>query len=151
MGDRTPRELRLTILSSLCYCKNMDNIEKDKIKKQRGRRGEDLACEFLKQNGYRVIERNFRCRMGEIDIIAVDDQHICFTEVKARTRTDYGMPRDAVDRRKQLKLLRCAQLYLKMHPSIAQRFSPRMDIVEILYGEEQTYVRHTPNAFSLSS
>ena len=129
----------------------MDNIEKDKIKKQRGRRGEDLACEFLKQNGYRVIERNFRCRMGEIDIIAVDDQHVCFTEVKARTRTDYGMPRDAVDRRKQLKLLRCAQLYLKLHPGIAQRFSPRMDIVEILYGEEQTYVRHTPNAFSLSS
>ncbi len=129
----------------------MDNIEKDTIKKNRGRKGEDLACEFLKQNGYRVIERNFRCKMGEIDIVATDGESICFTEVKARTRTDYGMPRDAVDRRKQLKLLRCAQLYLKLHPGYAEQFSPRMDIVEILYTEEGTYVRHTPNAFSLSS
>ena len=61
------------------------------------------------------------------------------------------MPRDAVDRRKQQKLLRCAQLYLKLHPGYAQRFSPRMDIVEVLYTEEGTYARHTPNAFSLSS
>jgi putative endonuclease len=129
----------------------MDNIERDRIKKKRGRKGEDLACEFLKQNGCRVIERNFRCKMGEIDIIATDGEHICFTEVKARTRTDYGMPRDAVDRRKQQKLLRCAQLYLKLHPGYAQRFSPRMDIVEVLYTEEGTYARHTPNAFSLSS
>ena len=129
----------------------MDNVEKDRIKKKRGRKGEDLACAFLEQNGYRVIERNFRCKMGEIDIVATDGEYLCFTEVKARTRTDYGMPRDAVDRRKQLKLLRCAQLYLKLHPGYAQRFSPRMDIVEVLYTEKGTYARHTPNAFSLSS
>ncbi len=128
----------------------MDNIEKDRIKKNRGRIGEDLACKFLEKNGYRILERNFRCKMGEIDIVAVCGEHICFTEVKARTRTDYGMPRDAVDLRKQRKLLRCAQLYLKLHPGFADRFSPRMDIVEILYREDATFVRHTPNAFSLS-
>jgi putative endonuclease len=128
----------------------MDNIEKDKIKKKRGQRGEDLACEFLKKNGYHIAERNFRCKMGEIDIVALDGEQICFVEVKARTRTDYGMPRDAVDRRKQQKLLRCAQLYLKLHPHLAERYSPRMDIVEILYREEGTYVRHTPSAFSLT-
>ena len=55
----------------------MDNIERDRIKKKRGRKGEDLACEFLRQNGYRVIERNFRCKMGEIDIVATDGEHIC--------------------------------------------------------------------------
>ena len=129
----------------------MDNIERDKIKKGRGKKGEDLACAYLKKSGYRIAERNFQCRMGEIDIVAIDGEHICFTEVKARTRTDYGMPRDAVDYRKQQKLLRCAQLYLKIHPGFAQRFSPRMDIIEILYREDGTYVRHTPNAFSLST
>ena len=128
----------------------MDNKDKDRIKKTRGKKGEDLACEYLKKNGYRIAERNFRCRMGEIDIVAVDREHICFTEVKARTRTDYGMPRDAVDCRKQQKLIRCAQLYLKLHPGYLAHLSPRMDIVEILYREEGTYVRHTPNAFSLS-
>lgn len=129
----------------------MDNIEKDKIKKKRGRKGEDLACEFLKKNGYSIVERNFRCKTGEIDIVATDGEHLCFTEVKARTRVDYGMPREAVDHRKQQKLLRCAQFYLKLHPGYAEVLTPRMDIVEILYREEGTYARHTPNAFSLST
>ena len=88
--------------------------------------------------------------MGEIDIVAQIDDTICFVEVKARTRTDYGMPRDAVDVRKQQKLVRCAQLYLKLHPGFAERFSPRMDIVEILYREDGVFARHTPNAFSLT-
>ena len=126
----------------------MDNFEKDKIKKIRGKKGEDLACRYLKEQGYRILDRNVRYKMGEIDIVAQIDDTICFGEVKARTRTDYGMPRDAVDARKQQKLVRCAQLYLKLHPGYAQRFSPRMDIVEILYREDGVFARHTPNAFS---
>ena len=126
----------------------MDNFEKDKIKKIRGKKGEDLACRYLKEQGYRILDRNVRYKMGEIDIVAQIDDTICFVEVKARTRTDYGMPRDAVDVRKQQKLVRCAQLYLKLHPGYAQRFSPRMDIVEILYREDGVFARHTPNAFS---
>jgi len=128
----------------------MDNLEKDKIKKTRGRKGEDLACRYLKEQGYRILDRNVRYKMGEIDIVAQIDDTICFVEVKARTRTDYGMPRDAVDARKQRKLIRCAQLYLKLHPGYADRFSPRMDIVEILYREDGVFARHTPNAFSLT-
>ena len=126
----------------------MDNFEKDKIKKIRGKKGEDLACRYLKEQGYRILDRNVRYKMGEIDIVAQIDDTICFVEVKARTRMDYGMPRDAVDVRKQWKLIRCAQLYLKLHPGYAQRFSPRMDIVEILYREDGVFARHTPNAFS---
>ena len=126
----------------------MDNFEKDKIKKIRGKKGEDLACRYLKEQGYRILDRNVRYKMGEIDIVAQIDDTICFVEVKARTRIDYGMPRDAVDARKQQKLVRCGQLYLKLHPGYAQRFSPRMDIVEILYREDGVFARHTPNAFS---
>lgn len=126
----------------------MDNFEKDKIKKIRGKKGEDLACRYLKEQGYRILDRNVRYKMGEIDIVAQIDDTICFVEVKARTRMDYGMPRDAVNARKQQKLVRCAQLYLKLHPGFAERFSPRMDIVEILYREDGVFARHTPNAFS---
>ncbi|MBR3718891.1 MAG: YraN family protein [Firmicutes bacterium] len=102
----------------------MDNFEKDKIKKTRGRKGEDLACRYLKEQGYRILDRNVRYKMGELDIVAQIEDTICFVEVKARTRVDYGMPRDAVDARKQWKLIRCAQLYLKLHPGYARRFSP---------------------------
>ena len=126
----------------------MDNFEKDKIKKIRGKKGEDLACRYLKEQGYRILDRNVRYKMGEIDIVAQIDDTICFVEVKARTRMDYGMPRDAVNAREQQKLVRCAQLYLKLHPGFAERFSPRMDIVEILYREDGVFARHTPNAFS---
>ena len=128
----------------------MDNFEKDKIKKTRGRKGEDLACRYLKEQGYRILDRNVRYKMGELDIVAQIEDTICFVEVKARTRVDYGMPRDAVDARKQWKLIRCAQLYLKLHQGYARRFSPRMDIVEILYLEDGVFARHTPNAFSLT-
>lgn len=129
----------------------MDTIEKDKVRKQRGKRGEDLACRYLQQNGYRIADRNFRCKIGEIDIVALGEDCVCFVEVKARTRTDYGMPREAVDARKQWKLVRSAELWLKCHPFYADRYSPRMDIIEILYQADGPYVRHTPNAFSLSS
>ena len=119
----------------------MDNVEKDRIKKKRGRKGEDLACAFLEQNGYRVIERNFRCKMGEIDIVATDGEYICFTEVKARTRTDYGMPRDAVDRRKQQRIARAAILYL-----IGKEWQNRLtrfDIAEVSPDD----VLYIPDAF----
>jgi putative endonuclease len=129
----------------------MDTKEQDRIRKKRGQKGEDIACAYLEKKGYTILERNFRCKIGEVDIVACDAQTLAFAEVKARTRTDYGMPRDAVDRRKQWKLVRCAQIYCKMHKSRLGHLSPRMDIVEVLYTEGGTYVRHTPNAFSLGS
>ena len=119
-------------------------------KKVLGKIGENMAAELLRVKGYDILRRNYRCREGEIDIIAERYGEICFVEVKARTRVDYGMPRDAVDARKQWKLIRCAQLYLKLHPGYARRFSPRMDIVEILYRGDGVFARHTPNAFSLT-
>ena len=118
------------------------------MRKKRGRRGEEIACTYLRKRGYCIAERNFRCKMGEIDIVAIAEDRVCFTEVKARSSLDYGMPRDAVSRSKQQKLLRSAQLWLQLHPLAAQALSPRMDIVEILYLDDGIYVRHTPDAFS---
>lgn len=128
--------------------KELTNKEKDAIKKTRGRKGEDLAADYLRKQGYKVIERNFRCKAGEIDLIGVKERTISFVEVKARTRTDYGMPREAVNRKKQRRLLMAAQLYLKIHPGFAA-YNCSMDIIEILYTNDGAYIRHNVNAFSI--
>ncbi len=76
---------------------------------------EDAAADFLRRQGYQIVQRNFTTRLGEIDIVAVDDGMVVFVEVKSRASDDYGPPEVAVDRRKQAKLRRIAQLYLDRH------------------------------------
>jgi len=74
-----------------------------------GNLGESLACAHLEQKGIVVLERNFRCPAGEIDIIAREKRTLLFIEVKARSSLRYGRPAEAVNRAKQLKILRSAQ------------------------------------------
>ena len=74
--------------------------------------GEALAAEFLKKKRYKLIAQGFRCRFGEIDLIAQKQGVICFVEVKLRSNTEYGLPREFVDRRKQEKLRITAEAYL---------------------------------------
>jgi putative endonuclease len=76
-----------------------------------GRYGEDLACRELKRRGYRIIERRARCRLGEIDIVAWDGPVLVFIEVKARRGDRFGSPFEAVDWRKQKKIIKLAQMY----------------------------------------
>jgi putative endonuclease len=76
-----------------------------------GERGERLAEEYLKSRGYKIVERNFRIKLGEIDLIARHKDCVCFIEVK--TRAGFAVPQEAVSRLKQRKLIRMAQAYLK--------------------------------------
>lgn len=94
-----------------------------------GRHGENLACRFLKSNGYKIIEKNFRTRFGEIDIVAEDNGVVCFVEVKARTDTSYGLPEEYVDRRKQVKIVKTSQAYIK-RKNLKSR-DMRFDIVSV--------------------
>ena len=73
-----------------------------------GRTGERLAAEALLSKGYRILERNFRCRQGEIDIVAEDEQDLIFVEVKARRGVSFGLPEDALTMRKCRKLIEIA-------------------------------------------
>ena len=75
------------------------------LNKLKGTYGEDLACKELEKNGYVILKRNFRYRNGEIDIIAEKDGIIIFVEVKLRTSTEKGMPCEAVDIKKQKKII----------------------------------------------
>ena len=76
-----------------------------------GQCGEETAVKILKKNGYKIIERNYRTRQGEIDIIAQDGEYTCFVEVKFRKNDDFGDPGDFIDERKQQKIIKTAQYY----------------------------------------
>ncbi len=78
-----------------------------------GKFGEEKAVEFLKKNGYKIIERNYRTKIGEIDIIARKKREIIFIEVKTRSSDDFGMPEESINERKLRKIEKVAQIYLK--------------------------------------
>lgn len=87
-----------------------------KAKTQIGQEGEKLASEYLRQKGLKIIEKNWRGRWGEIDLIAREGQKIFFIEVKTRHSQNFGQGLDAVDSRKQAKIAKTALLYLQTHP-----------------------------------
>ncbi|MCG0277221.1 MAG: YraN family protein [Thermanaeromonas sp.] len=82
-------------------------------RRRKGWEGEEIAATFLKAQGYYVRERNFRCPLGEIDIVAEEGGEIVFVEVKARSSSAFGFPQESVDMRKQERLRRVASFYLK--------------------------------------
>jgi putative endonuclease len=94
-----------------------------------GQTGERLAAERLVQCGYRILERNFRCRYGEIDIVAEDGDDLVFVEVKTRRGVAYGLPEEAVTVRKQQKLIELALYYLDVR-ACSER-SWRIDVVAV--------------------
>jgi putative endonuclease len=93
-----------------------------------GRRGEDFAADILARHGYRVVARNVHSRYGEIDLIAVNDEVICFVEVKTRRRGNAASGTDAVGRSKQRKIIMTALYYMQRHPEYD--LQPRFDILQ---------------------
>ncbi len=113
-----------------------------------GKFGEDFACEYLKRQGYRIEFRNFRCRIGEIDIIAVKDNVLSFIEVKTRNTTTYGLPREAVSLTKQKKIYRCAELYMQSKGIILNMPVLSFDVIEIIMeGTAVKMFHHYPHCF----
>ena len=77
-----------------------------------GKIGEDIAIKYLQSKGYKIIERNFQCKQGEIDIVALDKQEIVIIEVKTRKCLEYGKPAEAVDENKRKHIYNAAEYYL---------------------------------------
>lgn len=110
-----------------------------------GDRGENLAARYLRNLGYRIIVRNFRCEAGEIDIIAREGTTLVFVEVKTRSYDDPA-PEDQVHEGKQHQLTRVAKIYLSRYgtPQPPARF----DVVAVLWPNgREPIIRHTPHAF----
>ena len=101
---------------------------KDNQNRLLGRWGEEQAAHWMRRKGYRILAAGYRCRHGEIDLIAVHGKYICFTEVKMRRSDQFAQAREFVDFRKQEKLRITAERYLSEHPTELQ---PRFDVVEV--------------------
>lgn len=114
-----------------------------------GRTGELLAEQFLRAQGYRIVERNVKTPMGELDLVAEDGGVLVFVEVKARTSEAFGGGVGAVDRRKRQKLVRLASHYLARH-----HWGDRLCRFDVVVIEETTPERrkisHIKNAFDVS-
>ena len=126
----------------------MENKTKEMLKSSKiqnaikGKKGEAEAIAFLQKEGYKIIKTNFKTRLGEIDIIANDKENrIIFVEVKARDTAKFGMPREAVNLKKQHTIRKCAEFYLKIN-GLSGAYT-RMDIIEILDGK----ITHLKGAF----
>lgn len=101
--------------------------------------GEEYTCKYLKKEGYKILSRNFTTKFGEIDIIAVNKTNIAFVEVKTRHQNPMVRPCLAVNKNKQMKIMRCAYLYLKANKLNQQ---PRFDIAEVYLKSNSSKLHH---------
>ena len=111
-------------------------------KRQVGFDKENVASAYLERCGYRIIQKNFYCKAGEIDIVAEDDGYLCFVEVKYRENAENGFPEEAVNMLKARKITRSAMFYMIRY-GIPDDYPVRFDVVSIL-GNEITVIK---NAF----
>lgn len=100
---------------------------------ERGQRAEDAAVQYIKGQGYRVLERNFRSPLGELDIIASHEGCLVFLEVRSRRGTRFGLPQETVNRAKQARVRRMASLYLKLKG--AGTLPCRFDVVGVIFDQ----------------
>lgn len=117
-------------------------------KKELAKRGEDLAAKTMLEEGYKIIERNYRIGHGEIDIIAIDPKNNCtvFVEVKARQNLEFGAPEYSITKNKQKQIRKLAELYL--YEKGITEIECRFDVFAILFENlNKPVVNHYENAF----
>lgn len=105
-----------------------------------GKLGEDLAVKYLEKQGYKIIERNFECKQGEIDIIALDKKEIVIIEVKTRKCLEYGKPIEAVDENKRKHIYKAVEYYLYIR-KLEKRYV-RIDVIEVYIKNNKYYINH---------
>ncbi len=113
-------------------------------KQETGKEGEDIATKYLESIGYNVIERNFECRQGEIDIIALDKDEIVFIEVKTRRNKKYGLASEAVNDTKKKHFLKAVEYYLYSR-NLQDNFI-RLDVIEIYLSKNRSYINYIKKA-----
>ena len=115
--------------------------------RETGSRYETLVAERLQENGYHILEQNYRCKVGEIDLIARDGEYLVFVEVKYRTTGVSGYPAEAVDARKQQTIAKCAMHFLMKQGN--DDVPCRFDVVAIAGAEGQEEITLYKDAFTL--
>lgn len=117
------------------------------LNKVTGTIGENLACKYLEENNYKIVERNFRCRQGEIDIIANDKtkNELVFVEVKTRSSLKYGRPCEAVEEKKKKHIKNVANYY--NYKNKVKNTAIRFDIIEVFLNNSNYRIEHIMQAF----
>jgi len=119
-------------------------------RKELGDLGEALARELFEGKGFRVVHQNYRCKIGEIDLICVKDKLLVFCEVKCRQSLVFGIPAEAVDAKKIRHVRRVASWYLSQRMCINRLYSDfdmRFDVVEVVFVNDEYEANHVENAF----
>ncbi|HBU85026.1 MAG TPA: YraN family protein [Paenibacillus sp.] len=117
-------------------------------RQQKGRLGEEAACDWLREHHYRILCQNWRCRSGEIDIVAAHEGMIIFVEVRSRSGTGrYGTPQESVDIRKIQQVRATASVYLQMTGETNHQI--RFDVIAVMLDKagETVSLDHIINAF----
>jgi len=114
-----------------------------------GNEGERATADYLSERGYHILERNFRCRGGEVDLIALDGATLVFIEVKLRRSLARGAPIEAVTAVKQSRVRKAAQVYLAYSGRVFSRI--RFDVVAIMKSGKNTDITHLKAAFASSA
>ena len=112
-----------------------------------GRWGEDIAARYLRKKGMKILGRNVRSPVGELDIVAQHGRTLVFVEVKTRRGTSHGHPQEAVGATKQRQIMRAAQWYLAERK--LDRLQPRFDVVAVRGDGELADIEHFPGAFDV--
>lgn len=115
------------------------------VKRSLGDKGEAVAKDYLKKEGYRFLAANYTCQRGEIDLIALDGKTLVFVEVRSKSSLAYGTPIETVDRKKQTKIRRAAEHYLITHQQT--ECYCRFDVVSILWQQDKPKIELYKNAF----
>ena len=116
--------------------------------KKEGDRGEKVAADFLEKRGFAVVDRNFRCRGGEIDLIVKRGGELHFVEVRSRRSVDVIAPEESVTLPKRTRLLRTAQNYLARFPRW-KKYETLFSVVGVTWGGKKPEIEFFPNAFEV--
>lgn len=114
-----------------------------KISDPLARKGEEIASKYLKKIGYKIIDRNFRARNTEIDIVALDKDTLVFVEVKTRSSNQFGTPFEQIAYWKIKSLIKAAEHYKLTHPNLPELL--RIDAVSVLFKSKGYEVEHSQN------
>ena len=119
-------------------------------RKELGAKGEKLAARFLRRKGYKIVQRNYRCKLGEVDIVAEQDKTLVFVEVRTKQTEKFGPPQSSVTSTKRRHISRVALFYIKEKGLVEQ--SCRFDVIAITFpsGSRKPNIEHIENAFELS-
>lgn len=110
------------------------------IRHELGKKGEDIAVEFLEKQNYNILDRNFICRQGEIDVIALDRDYVVFVEIKSRTSTEFGLPSEAVTKTKLKHMVKSAEYYLFVRN--LENANIRFDVIEVYVKDGKYFINH---------